>query len=85
MDGKSYYNVHLGTYSSEINEGDKVTVMVDPQNPAKIISDGGLLIVPGFIIIIISIVVLIKSKKNSQNNQQYINNYPRFFKLHAIR
>lgn len=75
VDGKQYNNIRLGTYSSEINVGDRIPVIVAPHNPARIISDGGLLIVPGFLIVIISIVVLVKSKKkNNQRNQKPMNN-----------
>lgn len=69
LDGKKYTDVELTTkYTSSISpdhpEGSTISIRVNPDDPSGDASDGGLLIVAGFIVIGWSIVILVKAKKN---------------------
>ncbi|MBE6712184.1 MAG: DUF3592 domain-containing protein [Ruminococcaceae bacterium] len=68
VDGKTYKNVKLGKYydTSNYGKGDTVKVVVDPKNPGKLMFEGGVVCVIGFLMTIVGIVKRVKEKKREK-------------------
>lgn len=74
VDGKEYKHVKIGRFPQHYSVGETITAVCDPNNPEKMISEGGILCTVGFVIAGFGLISLIsgaikkiKEKKKSSN------------------
>ena len=69
VDGKTYENVKAGkfTESDNIYKGKVIQVVVNPNNPGKVMKEGGVLATVGFVLMLVmyvpAIIAVVKGKK----------------------
>ena len=71
IDGKEFKNIELGSYSSDMKEGDKIEIRYDLNDPYQIKTPGGRLFISIFMVIsslaiVFGVYNLIKIRKNSK-------------------
>jgi hypothetical protein len=75
VDGQKYENVKVGKYSDGGSKGEVIQIVVNPNNPGKVMKEGGVLATVGFILMLVmyipAIVATVKEKKkNAQETQK---------------
>ena len=69
VDGKEYKHVKIGKYydTDEYYKGKIVKTVINPDSPGKVMYDGGILCVVGFLVLIGGIVTKIANRKKKRN------------------
>ncbi len=71
IDGKEYTHVKLGkNYSDSHYIGEKLKVVVNPDNPGKPMFEGGILCTVGFLIAIGAIIAKVSAKRKAKKQTQ---------------
>ena len=65
VDGKKYTHIRIGEYTSPKYVGKKITVVVNPENPDKMMAEGGIFLTFGFVAAIGAAIskIIVKNKK----------------------
>ncbi len=66
VDGNEYKNIKVAKYydTDKYSVGDTIIIVVNPNNPEKMMFEGGIVCVIGFIIVVFAIILKIKTRKN---------------------
>lgn len=74
VDGQKYENVKVGKYSDGGSKGEVIQIVVNPNNPGKVMKQGGVLATVGFILMLVmyipAIVATVKEKKKNAQEAQ---------------
>ena len=70
VDGEEYTHVKAGRFSKPYLEGDTMTVVINPKNPGKILQEGGILCVAGFVIACVGGVRMFRNRKQRKEKEE---------------